>query len=543
MWHHTDLLLSRGQAAKGNAKGDDPAEMERQLEVLKVRVSPLPRSVFLLNQRPFAQNADHELFANTALRTKVLKDKLLAHNDDIVAAMEDKLPAARLVAPQEPGSAEAKVHGRLLSSKTLAEAVQMAVEALKEAADPSLAKGKRKTAGEDGSEDNEESEEESDSDEDGEDEEIEARPAKTKKARLEVSRNEDKDEQANEESGSEADGDDAGWESGTVDGGEDAGGESWESGSLDDDNIHLADSSDEDTSDEEDGDEDEDESGSEEARPPAKSTTKLAPSSSKDKSKAKAGESTFLPSLSVGFTRGDSDASDLSDGETNVADAPRKNRRGQRARRQYVFPFAHSPPPLLLLFLFPGLAPLRNAPGPFCLLPLTSRTSVAVRPVPQAHGPAFRARVDPVVRALLPTRAPFACPARSHGSAHAGSGRRSTARTRTTSRSSTRPLPPMRRRARRTGSRASGNKARLASPAAVRLGGGAAGSEGEGGEGAGRVLVGRVGAARPVPMPWPSRPLRRVGAAPRGGARAVRTRARARSCTRPGRPRGSSRRS
>ena len=45
-----------------------------------------------------------------------------------------------------------------------------------------------------------------------------------------------------------------------------------------------------------------------------------------------AAESTFLPSLAVGFTRGDSD-SDWSDGEANVADGVRKNRRGQRARR------------------------------------------------------------------------------------------------------------------------------------------------------------------------------------------------------------------
>lgn len=49
--------------------------------------------------------------------------------------------------------------------------------------------------------------------------------------------------------------------------------------------------------------------------------------------KARAGESTFLPSLSVGFIRGNSD-SDWSDGEADIADIPqRKNRRGQRARK------------------------------------------------------------------------------------------------------------------------------------------------------------------------------------------------------------------
>ena len=47
-------------------------------------------------------------------------------------------------------------------------------------------------------------------------------------------------------------------------------------------------------------------------------------------------ESLFLPSLSVGFTRGDSDT-DWSDSEVRHADGQRKNRRGQRARRAYVF--------------------------------------------------------------------------------------------------------------------------------------------------------------------------------------------------------------
>ena len=47
-------------------------------------------------------------------------------------------------------------------------------------------------------------------------------------------------------------------------------------------------------------------------------------------------ESTFLPSLSVGFVRGDSDDSDWSELETEGKSTdlePKKNRRGQRARR------------------------------------------------------------------------------------------------------------------------------------------------------------------------------------------------------------------
>lgn len=44
-------------------------------------------------------------------------------------------------------------------------------------------------------------------------------------------------------------------------------------------------------------------------------------------------ESNFLPSLAVGYTRGDSDASEWSDIDAQVDEAPRKNRRGQRARK------------------------------------------------------------------------------------------------------------------------------------------------------------------------------------------------------------------
>lgn len=68
----------------------------------------------------------------------------------------------------------------------------------------------------------------------------------------------------------------------------------------------------------------------------APSSSKLSrptPAASKTKSAA-AGQSTFLPSLAVGFVRGESGDSDWSDGEADVADVePRKNRRGQRARQ------------------------------------------------------------------------------------------------------------------------------------------------------------------------------------------------------------------
>ena len=50
-----------------------------------------------------------------------------------------------------------------------------------------------------------------------------------------------------------------------------------------------------------------------------------------DKKSTSISQSTFLPSLSVGFVKGSDDSVDEGDGR--AADMPRKNRRGQRARR------------------------------------------------------------------------------------------------------------------------------------------------------------------------------------------------------------------
>ena len=264
------------------------------------------------------QHADPEQFANTALKTKILKDKGLAHNDDVQAALTDKL-SANLVAPQEPGSSATKVHGRLLSSKVLAEAVHAVVDTLREVLDPSLAKGKAHAKkGVDG---------EADEDDSADEDEESAVERSSKKARLVEESDEEEDEDEAEED-SDVEVDDAGWESGTIDGGDGAG---WESGTVDDGDDAVVGSSDEDEDEEEEDDsEDHSEDDSDDAPIPQ---TKAATNDAKSKSKTTGGESTFLPSLSVGFTRGDSDASDISDGE---ADAPRKNRRGQRARRAYV---------------------------------------------------------------------------------------------------------------------------------------------------------------------------------------------------------------
>ena len=237
------------------------------------------------------------------MRTKLKKDKKLSENDDLEAAIAKEL--AQLVTPAAPGSNLAKVQGRLLSSKVVATEVHSVVEEVRLVIFPEL---KKTAPAEDPSDDQEE--------------EDVAQPP-TKKAKLALAH--DDEEDAPEGSSEEEEGedvvldeddeavDDAGWESGSV------GGEPGVS------------SDEEEESEDEDGEE---ESGDEESDedPPTRSSKTASAKTAVAKISTKAGESTFLPSLSVGFTRGDSDASDLDDGEVAKTD-PRKNRRGQRARR------------------------------------------------------------------------------------------------------------------------------------------------------------------------------------------------------------------
>ncbi|KAI0648074.1 Bud-site selection protein [Trametes meyenii] len=305
------LKAARGEKpSKGDAKGDDATELERQLEVLK--------------------HIDHEPFANTALKTKILKDRILSENDDVKNAVAKKL-SENLVQPQQPGSSAAKVHGRLLSSKIIADAVHAVVTPLREIVDPSLAKAKT-DIGVRGAASGESEDESSEAQE--EDAGSARRTVAVKKARLAASDEDgDEGEEAEEESdvGVEVTADGAGWESGTVDGDDDGAG--WESGSVDGGGPVAAD---EEGGETEDGDDDDSEDNTDSDAGLLVQKPKAKPPANEAKGKAKAtGESTFLPSLSVGFTRGDSDASDLSDAdaEAAAADLPRKNRRGQRARR------------------------------------------------------------------------------------------------------------------------------------------------------------------------------------------------------------------
>ena len=139
----------------------------------------------------------------------------------------------------------------------------------------------------------------------------------------------DSDDEGSDEE--EVDANEAGWESGSVSGGDDVKSSA----------TRLADS---------DSEDDEDsvpvrptkKTRTKEAKPKPKPTKQTQPSK-------KLTSSTFLPSLSTGFTRGGSDDSDPDDDFAEGLEdiigkgktGERKNRRGQQARRLYVpFPIA-----------------------------------------------------------------------------------------------------------------------------------------------------------------------------------------------------------
>lgn len=247
--------------------------------------------------------------ANTALKTKLKKDKKLSTNEDLQTAIANELPD--LVTPAASGSNLAKVQGRLLSSKVLASEVATVVKAIEAAVFPAPKKSRDETAEEE--------------DVNGESDSERRRPVKKTKTRIALAERSGSSEDEEDSDGSSGRLDhlsdveganEDGWESGTVGGGSDA-----DSG--------------EDSSDEE-SDDDEADEFTRAVKSSASATKADAkkPSSSKAKAdppaKKSAGESTFLPSLAVGYTRGDSDASDIDD---EVDAGPKKNRRGQRARR------------------------------------------------------------------------------------------------------------------------------------------------------------------------------------------------------------------
>jgi len=227
--------------------------------------------------------------------TKLKKDKTLSADPSIQAVSEGL--ASNLVSPGAPGTPMAKVQSRILSSKLLASEVVSILETLRaflhhpvgsegigEATDnshalSSISKRRRTETAHDKDE------------------------FSSKDHAVNSSR-EGSDEEYENTSGDEAVAEmDDGWESGTVG----APSESDDSVAGADDDSNPADSSSADFPSDD-------------------------PKSKKSQLHGSKGQSEFLPSLSVGFTRGGS-SSEFSDSETKSVDGIKKNRRGQRARR------------------------------------------------------------------------------------------------------------------------------------------------------------------------------------------------------------------
>lgn len=264
------------------------------------------------------QRADHERIAVRSLKSKMQKDPKLSRSLECQSALEIELPAMGDSTSDVSHPQQALVESRLLSSKVLAKEIAEVVLRLRAILGADMADG---TANPTGSE-------------------HQASTAEVNKKSARTNSSPSKSDASRSGGGVMAgdgsdddDGDDDSDESsqtdplGEVDGGrvetEDNG---WESGTVGD----LE--SQEDRSGTESGVSESDQplAGSSSAPPTKKSRpTPLSKDGTKEVS-----ESAFLPSLSVGYIRGDSDGSDWSDAEADVADlSDRKNRRGQRARK------------------------------------------------------------------------------------------------------------------------------------------------------------------------------------------------------------------
>ncbi|KAL1760426.1 BUD22-domain-containing protein [Schizophyllum commune] len=264
------------KAAK-KAKTFETQKLIKKLKGLR-QGFPFPRHIPSSN---ISQATDYHAVGTTVFHSKIKKDKVFAQHDVVTSALQQEL-ADHLLTPAPAGTPEAKVHARLTSHKALAAEAVSAVQALHALVQPPVA-----------------SENADDEASDEEDADAAQRPAAASKAKKEKRTAEPAADSDDEN------GDADGWESGTVD--ED--GDGWESGTVN--GGYEAEDSDADDSD----------SDADDAPPAKKAKASATPA-------AASGSSTFLPSLSVGFVRG-SDDSDIEE----IQDKPKKNRRGQRARR------------------------------------------------------------------------------------------------------------------------------------------------------------------------------------------------------------------
>ncbi|KAG0693183.1 Bud-site selection protein [Suillus ampliporus] len=228
---------------------------------------------------------DPEHIADSALSTKIKKDKFLSQDPNLQSAMSKALSTS-LIAPAVPGSAVGQVQSRLLSSKVLAADVSRVVEGLRRLLNPV----ERACHAEDDNAD--------------------VPPPRKKKQKTQQKEGLSKVHPVDlpSDDAPSANIEDDGWESGTVS-----------------DGNHSVQG---------DSEVDEGSDGEEEDNPASEGGDDDPPvlRGQPGQGRSKPAQSAFLPSLSVGFIRGDSDT-DFSDSEERAADAVKKNRRGQRARR------------------------------------------------------------------------------------------------------------------------------------------------------------------------------------------------------------------
>lgn len=265
------------------ARQDDPVgegtkDLEQQIEALK--------------------HMDCKQIANTALSTKIKKDKKLLDHSLVQSAVSAEL-ISNALPPVPSGTPKAKAQSRLLSSKLLATEIAGVLEALRDYLNPSSDMGKTsddnqtvvlgsaKRREETNRMNNPISASDSDSDEG-----------------YSIGSHDDEERVAENDSR----------QSGTVSD-EPSAVEGWESGG-----VH--DNSDYDKVSEEVSDIDDQATSLSDTEMPTQKSLSLSE-----------GASVFLPTLSVGFARGGGSDSEFSDSEAKVADGVKKNRRGQRARR------------------------------------------------------------------------------------------------------------------------------------------------------------------------------------------------------------------
>ena len=224
-----------------------------------------------------------------------------------MTAMNKELEEGSLVVIAEPGTTVAKIQSRLLSSKFLSMQVATSLEALKVLLNPALKQNVPENNNAHAS---------------SSDKGIE-RPSKLRKEMpiLHASSSTEKAQSRLDNSNQTLDIDMEGWESGSInEDGDEESDDGWESGDIGPN----------DTQDSEHVSNLESESKNNEANV----KTKPSKTGKTVKSISSKNVSTFLPSLSVGFIRGGSDDSDWSEAEDKGTDLePKKNRRGQRARR------------------------------------------------------------------------------------------------------------------------------------------------------------------------------------------------------------------